>query len=99
MAKRKRHGNSSRYFPVRELSKPKFRVSVNDFLALNFPGISSEIISNNVACWFSKNAPNYLDMQTLLQRSIPSPAFLAQIEEAALKLSQKRGRQDDENEE
>ena len=53
MAKRKRlgHGNSTRYSPVRELSKAEF--SVNDFLALNFPGISSEIISNNVACWFS----------------------------------------------
>ena len=61
---------------------PKPEFSVNDFLAHNFPRISSEIISNNVACWFSKNAPNDLDMQTLLQRSIPSPAFLAQIEEA-----------------
>ena len=44
-------------------SFPKPEFSVNDFLALNFPGISSEIISNNIACWFS-NARQFRSVTT-----------------------------------
>ena len=56
--------------PLDILQFPKFpnpKLSVNEFLALNFPRISSEIISNNVANWFSKNPPDTLNIQTLLQ--------------------------------
>ena len=44
-------------------SFPKPEFSVNNFLALNFLGISSENISNNVACWLS-NARQFRSVTT-----------------------------------
>ena len=63
--KRKRYGNSSRYSPVSKFSEPQ---TLSQWISCpQFPRISSEIISNNVANWFSKNPPDTLNIQTLLQ--------------------------------
>ena len=56
-------------------SFPKPEFSVNNFLALNFLGISSENISNNVACWFS-NARQF--------RSVPAAAAIFQTHQYLL---------------
>jgi len=61
---------------------PEQKLSVTDFVAFKLPWISSEIITNKVTKWFSKNPPIILDPQILLRQSIPSPAFLNQLEEA-----------------
>ena len=44
---------------------PKAELSVNEFLALKLPRISSEIISNKVARWFTKISPSISDPQIL----------------------------------
>jgi hypothetical protein len=60
---------------------PEPGLSVNKFIALKLPQILSEIIANKVMRWFSKNSPSILDTQ-ILQRPIPSPAFIIQLEQA-----------------
>ena len=60
---------------------PEPEISVEEFLAFKLPRISSEIISNKATKWLTNNSPGTLDPQILLQRSIPSPAFLTQLEE------------------
>lgn len=62
---------------------PNPDISVNEFLAYELPRVSSEIISNKVAKWFSQEPPSILNMQILLKRSIPSSTFLTQLEEAS----------------
>ena len=62
---------------------PESKLSVKEFLALKLPRISSEIISNKAAKWFTDESPSILDPQILLQRSIPSPTFLTQLAKAA----------------
>ena len=60
---------------------PEAKLSVKEFVTLKLPQISSEIISNKVTGWFSEDPPSTSNMQTL-QRSIPSPTFITQLEEA-----------------
>jgi hypothetical protein len=67
---------------LRHANFPEPELSVKEFVTFKFPRISSEIISNKAAKWFTNNSPSTLDPQILLQHSIPSPAFLTQLEEA-----------------
>ncbi|KAF8167513.1 hypothetical protein B0H34DRAFT_854442 [Crassisporium funariophilum] len=62
---------------------PEPDLTVNEFITFNLPRISSEIISNKVGMWFSKDAPNILNAQTVIDRSVPSPVFLNRLKEAA----------------
>jgi hypothetical protein len=61
---------------------PEPELSVKEFIALKLPRISSEIISDKAAKWFTDNYPSTSDSQILLRRSIPSPTFLTQLEKA-----------------
>ncbi|KAF8809165.1 hypothetical protein BYT27DRAFT_7210458 [Phlegmacium glaucopus] len=67
---------------LQHVNFPEPKLSIKEFVTLKLPRISSEIISNKVARWFSNNPPSNSDPQILLQRSIPSPTFLTQLEDA-----------------
>ena len=67
---------------VKHANFPSSNLSVVEFLAVNLPRVSSEIISSKVERWFSKDPPSILDVQILFGRSILSPAFLTRLEEA-----------------
>jgi hypothetical protein len=53
---------------LRHANFPEPELSVNKFVALKLPRISSEIISNKAARWFTNNSPSTLDPQILLRR-------------------------------
>ena len=61
---------------------PAANLSIPDFLAFDLPRISSELISSKAAVWFNAEPPNTPMYNSLLRRSIPSPEFLKQIDNA-----------------
>jgi hypothetical protein len=62
---------------------PKANLSITDFLAFDLLHMSSELISSKTAVWFNLEPPNTPMDNALLKRSIPSPEFLKQIEDAS----------------
>ena len=62
---------------------PKTSLSVTEFLSCELPRVSSELISSKASVWFNPQPPNIPMDSTLLRRSIPSPIFLKQLEDAS----------------
>ena len=62
---------------------PEPNLSVIDFLSCDLPRVSCELISSKTAVWFSSEPPNIPMDSASLRRSIPSPEFLQQLEDAS----------------
>jgi hypothetical protein len=60
----------------------KTNISISDFLSCELPRVSSELISSKTSLWFNPEPPNIPMDSTVLRRSVPSPDFLKELEDA-----------------